>query len=392
MPQKLQIKLLSNSGELLNVVSCFSGQTSVLRASSPSELKPYQRALAGIQGPEKFSISIDGEEYRPADHNLIGFGERLQFDDITVSALLEQAGFQTHTVEPFLLSFGLDGTASKRCKDLSEDEVRRLRLIAATYSPERVLILNEPFEPIASQWRERFAELLSNFARSKSGLVVVTSTSYRPECWIDNDTVARIQVGQNLQRTIGFGAAGSDTTNLMNQVRDFAREEAKKEQHRETTIAAAAAAATASPSLSKETFTPPKSVVPQAAKGSSFLAITPTQILLAVALGLTGYVAITDSKHTPQTIIMVKQDPPNPPGPPSNPPNNTVPIGTGPDDHAAQNVPHTEPPPPPPAVPEFILDLYPEPIRVSLLDTVNGTFEGIDQATQDVASQPSPPQ
>ncbi|RIL08963.1 MAG: hypothetical protein DCC75_07625 [Proteobacteria bacterium] len=152
--ERLQIKHLSKSGELLGVISCYAGQVSVLRSSSLSELKPYQRALAGIPGAEKFSITLDDLTFQPEEH-----------------------------------------------------------------TEGKVLVLNDPFEPIANLWRERAAELIVSSARGKGLLVVVPSLSYRPQCWIDNEAVARIQVGQNVQRTIGFSAAGDDVSSVVSQVR-----------------------------------------------------------------------------------------------------------------------------------------------------------------------------
>ena len=77
--ERLQIKLLSNSGELLRCVNCFAGQVTVLRGHSSADLQPYLRALAGIPGPERVSITIDDNEYSASHSNLIGFGERLNF-------------------------------------------------------------------------------------------------------------------------------------------------------------------------------------------------------------------------------------------------------------------------------------------------------------------------
>lgn len=74
--QKLLVKQLSNTGELIRVISCFAGQISVFRATSPNALRPFQRAFVGLPGPEKIVISIEDENYVPSEHPLIGFGER----------------------------------------------------------------------------------------------------------------------------------------------------------------------------------------------------------------------------------------------------------------------------------------------------------------------------
>lgn len=228
MPKKLQIKLLSQTAELLTVTNCAAGMVSVLRSESPSELRPYQRALGGTPGKERFVIQVDGAEYRPDDHTLIGFGGAPPHLGLTVLEYLAKTGMTEAAIHSMLLSKGLDTTASKQCSSLSADEDRRIRIIAATMDPERAIILNEPFEPIASQWREDTAELLIDFVKSKSGLVVVAGLSYRPDAWVENPSVARHQVGQSLRRTVGFGAAGSESMELINQLRDQVRSESSE--------------------------------------------------------------------------------------------------------------------------------------------------------------------
>lgn len=221
MPAKLLLKLLSGSGELLNVVSCYGGQISVFRANSQSDLRPYQRALAGAPGPERLSIQVDGKEYVPEEHTLIGFSESLANSHQTVRAALLSAGVGNEAISGLLLSYGLDADSDRNLNSLSPDLLRRVQILLATFAPTKALIINEPFEPISLQWRETFAELLIYFARDKKGLIIVPSLSYRPDCWIDNDVVARIQVGESLQRTIGFSHQQGSSQDLVKEIREL---------------------------------------------------------------------------------------------------------------------------------------------------------------------------
>lgn len=207
------------------MTNCSVGQVSVLRAESQSELRPYQRALGGNQGRERFVITVDGKEYNTEEHNLIGFGEVAPHSGLTVSQYLTASGLIEGAISGLLMAYGIEGIETKLCSALTPDEERKVRLFAATATPSKALIMNEPFEPISSSWRERVAELIADFARTKNGLVVVASLSYRPDAWIDNPVIARHQVGQSLRRTIGFGAAGSDSNQLINQLRDQIRNE-----------------------------------------------------------------------------------------------------------------------------------------------------------------------
>lgn len=230
MLRKLQIKLLSNSGELLNLVTCHAGQVSVFRGVSPSEIRPYQRALTGSAGRERFSISLDGGDFVSDHHTLVGFGEPSPHHGMNVRQFLHNSGFLEGAIEGILIAYGLAHVGDALCANLTQDEERRVRLIAATNCPDKILIANEPFEPIASTWRERFAELLLSFARSRKGMVVVTSLSHRPECWIDNESIARIEVGQTAQRTIGFRAEGANNTKFIQELREMLGDEEKVRQ------------------------------------------------------------------------------------------------------------------------------------------------------------------
>jgi len=220
MPQKLQLKLLSNSGELLNMVTCNAGRVSVLRSSVPSELRPYQRVLSGTPGKENITVVCDGTEYRADEHTIIGFGEPSPTTGLSVREFLAQWDVPDSAVDSLLLSVGLENTATKSCSELSADQTARLRLVAATTDPDKILVLNDPFDQISGQWRERIAELLATFALARKVIVVIPSLSYRPECWIDNQIVERIEVAQTSHRTIGFGSTGSVHDAMINELRE----------------------------------------------------------------------------------------------------------------------------------------------------------------------------
>ena len=222
---KLQIKLLSKRAELLNVVNCFAGQVTVLRANSDLELVPYQRALLGAPGPERFVIEVDGKPFLSQEHNLIGFGEPGLTDKDTVIKFLVDSGVPEGALESLLMSYGLEHVGLYRGDRLSADYMRRVMLLGAVHQKGRVLVLNDPFEPLASAIKERFAELVVDYARNKAQIVLVTKLSYRPESWINNEFISRVQVGENSQRTIGFGTSGGNVNELLNQVRSLVKDE-----------------------------------------------------------------------------------------------------------------------------------------------------------------------
>jgi hypothetical protein len=223
MPSKVQLKLLSNSGELLSVANCCAGKISVLRASNPSDLRPYQRALVGSSGKDNLEILCDGNAFHPDQHTLIGFGEQSPTTGLTVREFTTKQGVSALALASQLLTIGLEDVIDKRCSELTLDQEARLRLLGATGDPDKAIIINDPFENISGKWRERVAEILAEFARSRNALIIIPSLSYRPEAWIANDTIERIEVGQTSQRTIGFGAAGSQSNAPIDDIRNQLR-------------------------------------------------------------------------------------------------------------------------------------------------------------------------
>ena len=229
MAGSLQIKLLSERGEVLSVINCPGGHISVFRANTHSELQPYQRALAGIPGPERFAIELDRRDYQPQEHLLIGFGEERQSIDATVAEYFQKF-ISAEALRPLLLSYGLEQTIDRQMNSLTACEDRRLALLAATYQPDKVLVLSDPFDPIAGSWRERFAELLSAHVKASGRICVVTNLSYRPDHWVENTTILRIQVGEELQKTIGFGQKAEEIQAVIKKMRSTEAQDAKIRQ------------------------------------------------------------------------------------------------------------------------------------------------------------------
>lgn len=380
------------------MTNCSVGQVSVLRAESPSELRPYQRALGGNQGKERFVITVDGKEYNTEEHNLIGFGEVAPHSGLTVGQYLASHGLIEGAISGLLMAYGVEGIETKLCSSLSPDEERKVRLFAATADPSKALIINEPFEPISSSWRERVAELLADFARSKNGLVVVASLSYRPDAWIDNPVIARHQVGQSLRRTIGFGAAGSESTQLINQLRDQIRNE---ESHgtpsaptppREERPQAAAMSLGAAAMGGMDVMEQVEDEVPtDLTTGSSSTFLTALKVGTALGAGGLGvWAALTliqiypipqrDGAHGKVAISHSDSSAKNDHASASSQP--SQPAQQQPADAApAKSVVNTK------AKDSFILDKYPEAIRISLLDTSRGILGDPSQASAEPPPQ-----
>ncbi len=388
--KKLQIKLLSKSGELLNCVNCFAGQVCVLRAVSANDLLPYQRAFTGGSGPENFLITLDDQEFLPEAHNLVGFGEQfLVGENKSVMQLLIDNGVPENSVESLLLTYGLDRVCHNKCSSISKDEERRVRLLIATYQQDKVLVLNNPFEPIATEWRERFAELVASYARSSSQIVVVTSLNSRPECWIDNEAIARVQVGENVQKTIGFATGPSSVHSIVDQVRTLIKDEkvAKdvltsldpaQRKASQKQAGAKTKDSTSEKARRKEKMPPPSA---GGKKKIAALAVLGFSLSLAAAMGLVVVRSGGDPAKMRALLLGEKT-------PQAERDNSPLPATTEAEAKTVQVDLPPPPPPPPnptplPPQPEFVLDLYPASIRDSVIRAFDGSI-----APSQVGSRP----
>lgn len=397
MPSKLQLKLLSNSGELLNVINCTAGRVCVFRGNTPSDLRPYQRALIGTQGKEKISVNVDGNDYNPDEHNVIGLGEAAPHIGLTVRQFFARCGVEDESLPALLSSYGLDGVADTKCSALSPDQERRVRILFAISQPAKVLVANEPFEHITSQWKERFAELLLDFARLKSGLVVIPSLSYRPECWIDNSLVARIEVGQSIQRTIGFGQAGSEANEMIEELRRKIQDDQREEDRNSRPQAAMLSGAAALGSAGADGAAPPPSdfaLIKAWLTSSDSMAFKVVSSLVAAGIGIGGALFVIQvisekpADAPPSQVALLQPDQRDkaaqdkPKAPLDSAVKNAVVEapqgGTGAAASANQAQPATR----------YILDGYAEVIRASIIDTAHGNVGEVAAPSSNSAPEP----
>lgn len=385
MPKKIQIKLLSDSGELLSVVTCRAGRIAVLRGSSSYDLRPYQRALSASSDTENLQVTCDGATYHNDEHTLLGFGEISPCAGLSVNGFLIKCKVPDESHLSLLMSFGLADCYEKECSQLSTDEERRLRLAASTAHPSKALILNNPFESISGSWRDPVAELLASYAKNNGALIIVTSLTYRSEAWIDNDIVDRIQVGQTAQRTIGFGSAELSSTSIMTEItsrvrHDHALKSPNTQQGSQKAVSLASAALGAVGAVDTESVV---SVAPAKIGGMPFLTKV-FSIILGLSLGTWGAFTlmspIPESANTPIDSGNRAAGGSVPPPPLSN--------ADKKDKKAVTNATTQEVSAPPSQRSQakvvnkqnkhYLLDLYPLAIKNSIVKTANGVIPPIE--------------
>lgn len=209
---QLEINRLGSQGEVKRRIRCLAGHITVFRANDPQLLKLFANGLMGVATPgERFSVLLDNTPFNSDLHPRIGFGERFRPDDVTtVGQFLITTGVPPESVDSLLLSHGLGGLTSEACRNLSPQEDRMVRLLGIAHSEAGVVILNDPFSLVPEAWHNTFARDLSNFAWQKRAIVVVPELTARPDDWIENEIVSRIQLETPRKRTIGFGGANDD--------------------------------------------------------------------------------------------------------------------------------------------------------------------------------------
>jgi len=222
---------------------------------------------------------------------------------LTVKDFATMRGISELALASQLISVGLDDVIDKRCAELTLDQEARLRLLAATADPDKAIILNDPFENISGKWRERMAERLAEFAEVRNALIIIPSLSYRPDAWIANQCVERIEVGQTSQKTIGFGSVGSQSNAQIDDIRNQLRSDPRfsgQALHGDKRAVSASLEAGGTAGMDPADLAPSAA---GAAKGSSLLALAGKLLFALVGSSVGGWAIFTAvSMHTGGSI------------------------------------------------------------------------------------------
>jgi hypothetical protein len=217
--EKLVIKHLSKRGELLDCINCPAGKLTVLRAEQDSDLVPFRQALYGSVSGQKLSIYLDETPFNPSDCTYIGFSNWIKGDGHKLVEVLLEYGISEGQLDSICSAYGITDALERDWKDITDDYRRRVELILASYSASKILVLDSPFEPIPHIWKDRFAELIMADVKSQRRITIFSRLCYRPESWVGNDLINRVQVGSSVKRTIGYGQEASDFNKLVKELR-----------------------------------------------------------------------------------------------------------------------------------------------------------------------------
>ena len=230
----LTIQRVLSDGAIAKTITCRSGRIAVLRGHAPEKLFDYEQALRGqFEDERAFRISFDGKVYNPQEHLFVGF-ENLRFQsEMTTSQLLAHFGLSEEQVKTSLLAHGLSQIADMPLSRLTNEEAHCVALLKASYEVHPLTVMNDPFIPIPESSREMFAQTIANGVWKNKTIVIVTSLSWRPDHWIDNDLITRVQVDQTQRRaTVGIGAE-NPLTELAKQLRKEKKNLVEKQEKKE---------------------------------------------------------------------------------------------------------------------------------------------------------------
>jgi hypothetical protein len=199
-------------------ISCHAGQITVFRSFTDSGLRPVQQLFSPTAGGVAiFTATLDGEPFSPAMHLVIGFGPDFSDPTLKIWEYLRDAGVPAEHVPHLLETYNFPHSDGA-CTELPSNQARMLRIIGASYNSDKVLVLNDPFAPLSTEWRERMAEYIAVQAKSMRQIVIVTSLSARPQCWIGNELISRVQIEEQFNMTIGHGGV-AEMNELIKQAR-----------------------------------------------------------------------------------------------------------------------------------------------------------------------------
>lgn len=203
--EKLEIVRYSPGGKALRRIACLPGFISVFRSRSDVELGFYVDALHLRSAAGVSEIKINKA---PATaEQLVYFGN---------SDALSPAEAQSWMMD--IVSVG-DGRGKSILKELSAEtgltvppsqstssqDLIIFRILSLVSQNTRVVVLDDPFEGISTEILEPFAKAMVELVELSRAIVVVKKLSQRPEGWIENEHVERVQIEAPRQRTIGFG-------------------------------------------------------------------------------------------------------------------------------------------------------------------------------------------
>jgi ABC-2 type transport system ATP-binding protein len=164
------------------------------------------RMIMSILFPDEGELSVLGYSSAMEAKDRIGYlpEERGLYRKMRVGSFLEYLGKLKGVtdgglkkrIEGSLEAIGLEGTARKRCEELSKGMMQKVQFLAATIHKPDLLILDEPFsglDPVSSRLLREFV-----MTEHKRGATILFSTHVMPHAEEICDTVIMMHRGKKV--------------------------------------------------------------------------------------------------------------------------------------------------------------------------------------------------
>ena len=204
--EKLEILRYSPNGKVLRRIACLPGFISVFRSRSEVELGFYVDALHLRSAAGVSEIKINKEP--ASSEQLVYFDSSQDLTAADVSSWLMDiisAGDGQGKAILRRLSDEIKLPLSAENSNFSEQDLKILKLLSLLSQNLKVAVVDDPFDGISEEVIEPLARAMVELVEKSDVIVVVKKLSQRPEAWIENEHVERVQIEAPRQRTIGFG-------------------------------------------------------------------------------------------------------------------------------------------------------------------------------------------
>lgn len=206
------LRELSSGGEFARTVKCLPGSITIIPHGKDAEaFAPFREALLGKPSANTIEVRCGAHELHPSEVHIVSTGDVLA-PGMTVERVLEEAGASDEEKRQALTAIGLEGRPRELTENLSQGLLRRLSIVCALFSRSRVVVFDNPFHEIESEWSPAVAGLILSAATTGSQIVIVTGLARIPRVWKASPlvVVAGLEIGARqgdtyiVEETIGY--------------------------------------------------------------------------------------------------------------------------------------------------------------------------------------------
>lgn len=179
---ELSIRELKLSGEFVQRIHFARGEITILQSSAPEKVEALKQVLIGRGVGLNLVARFGSEELLPSEVSIVQPSDCLQRHG-TVLEILRQSGIPADQLPRLLERSGLDEISSAFPDTLSPAEQSVVSFCLSLFLKSKVVLYDQPFRALSSEYSEVLAELMIEMAQSSSRVLLVTGLEKIPETW-----------------------------------------------------------------------------------------------------------------------------------------------------------------------------------------------------------------